>query len=72
MMNPDTVIARQVKENYELRDQLKDYKEMARKIHNLLFCIGGPLNDNREGYSQQQLGAFFKIHHIIGSYSNHE
>jgi hypothetical protein len=36
-------------------------KERARKARLHIYCIGGPLNDNKLGYSKQQMVTFWRI-----------
>ena len=45
----------------ELEDIIKMYEESHDNIHRLLYCIGGPLNDNVLQYNNKQLKTFFRI-----------
>lgn len=55
------LVARQAKQLEELKDENKELKERARKARLHIICIGGPLNDNKLGYSKQQMGTFQRI-----------
>ena len=48
------VIETLTKENNDLRNRLL-------RIHKMLICIGGPLNDNKLKYSKEQMAIFFEI-----------
>jgi hypothetical protein len=52
-------------ENYKLREELKALHESMEHISNILYCIGGPLNDNAKRYSNEQLKTFFNIGQYI-------
>lgn len=60
-MTQDELIARQSLQLEELRDEVADLKERARKALSHIYCIGGPLNDNKLGYSKPQMVTFLKI-----------
>jgi len=46
-------------------ESLKSENEFLRKSHdnifNIIYCIGGPLNDNKLGYTKEQMMDFVKI-----------
>jgi hypothetical protein len=48
--------------------KIKKHKLLAGEMHNILFCIGGPLNDNKLNYSKEQLKTFWMIANIIKNY----
>lgn len=54
-MTNDEVIARQAKEIMELNDLVTDLKERIEAAAMVIFCIGGPLSDNKLGCSPEQL-----------------
>lgn len=60
-MNDSEIIANLARQIAELEQAIENYKSACRIIRNELFCIGGPLNDNKLGYSQKQLIPFRKI-----------
>ncbi len=60
-MDEVELIARQAKQIEELRDQVADLKARAKRAASHIYCIGGPLNDNRLGYSRQQMVTFSLI-----------
>ncbi len=60
------LIARQAKQLEELRDEVADLKERARRARLHIYCIGGPLNDNKLGYSNQQMVTFARIADELG------
>ena len=60
-MTKTQVIARQAKRIEEMRVRLKAANEAAGKIHMQIYGIGGPLNDNVDGFSREQMTVFFRI-----------
>jgi hypothetical protein len=60
-MEEAEVIARLVKENLEFKESLEQIKKSASSIHSMIYCIGGPLNDNVYGYSKEQMKIFWEI-----------
>ena len=65
-MTESDLIARQAKQLEELRDEVSDLKERARRARLHIYCIGGPLNDNKLGYSKQQMVTFYRIAEELG------
>lgn len=65
-MTESELIARQAKKLEELSDEVFDLKERARKARLHIYCIGGPLNDNRLGYSKPQMVTFARIAEELG------
>ena len=61
------LIADQQLEITSLKNKVKAFEEDFKKIHSMLICVGGPLNDNREQYNNEQLKIFFKIHLLTES-----
>lgn len=61
----DKLIASQELEIQNLKQQVTLKDEALSTISNLLTCIGGPLNDNKLGYSKEQLVTFNKIFTVI-------
>lgn len=64
-MTQDELIARQSLQLEELRDEVAGLKERARKALSHIYCIGGPLNDNKLGYSKPQMVTFLKITYAL-------
>ena len=65
-MKEAELIARQAKQLEELRDEVADLKERARRARLHIYCIGGPLNDNKLGYTRAQLVTFARIVEELG------
>jgi hypothetical protein len=65
-IRPDALIARQARQLEELRDEVADLKERATNARAHIFCIGGPLNDNKLGFSREQMGTFQRIAEELG------
>ena len=65
-MTEQELIARQAKQIEELRDEVADLKGRNRKAWMRIYCIGGPLNDNKLGYSKQQMVTFARIAEELG------
>lgn len=64
MLKPTTeeqVIADQAKQIYILEKLCKKYIENIKKVNKMIYCIGGPLNDNKHQYNKEQLQIFFRI-----------
>lgn len=60
----DELIASQAKKIFELEAECLAMRKALDRIHLLCVCIGGPLNDNRHGYTKEQLGIFFEIREL--------
>lgn len=60
-MTNEEVIAYLIKENLELKNTNKKLYKFLKKICNMIYCIGGPLNDNKLKYSNEQLVIFSEI-----------
>jgi hypothetical protein len=65
-MTEAELIARQAKQIEELRDEVADLKERVRRARSHIYCIGGPLNDNKLGYSKPQMVTFARIAEELG------
>jgi hypothetical protein len=65
-MTQDELIARQALQLEELRDEVADLKDRARKAWEHIYCIGGPLNDNLLGYTRPQMVTFARIAGELG------
>ena len=61
----DKLIVEQQLEIKQLKQQLLIKTEKISDIYLILYRIGGPLNDNRQGLSPDQLRDFIKIADII-------
>jgi len=64
-MNTDEVIAKLVIENFDLKARIYEFEESIKSINQILYCIGGPLNDNVLNYNKDQLRTFFKIKDLL-------
>ncbi len=64
-MTNDELIARQAKKIEELQDTIEDYEETIRNVMNAMVCIGGPLNDNKLGYTKEQLRIFHGMYAML-------
>ena len=60
-MTKDEFIARQAMKIGELEIQIKNMDEGMTLAMREMICIGGPLNDNKLGYTKEQLLPFFRI-----------
>ena len=56
------------KENYDLKNEIKEMKESFSSIASMIVCIGGPLNDNVHRYNKKQLVIFREIFAIVRQY----
>jgi hypothetical protein len=62
------LIADQQLEIVKLKDIKNSYEKALNEINGLLYCCGGPLNDNFDKYTKEQLEIFFKIANLIRNY----
>ena len=60
-MNKNELIVKQSLELANLKEKVTKYEEAAKSIHNEIFCIGGPLNDNFQQYTKKQMFIFSRI-----------
>ena len=65
-MTKDELIVKQQLEIERLHKEESEHQVAIDKVHRILFCIGGPLNDNKRGYTREQLGDFFRIKDALG------
>lgn len=65
-MTEAELITRQAKQLEELQDEVADLKERVRRARLHIYCIGGPLNDNKLGYTRAQLETFARIAEELG------
>ena len=65
-MTEAELIARQAKQLEELRDEVAGLKERARRARLHIYCVGGPLNDNKLGYTREQMVTFARIADELG------
>lgn len=50
-----------LEEKDKYKSEAKEYKECLKSIYSKIYCIGGPLNDNIEKYTNAQLRIFGRI-----------
>lgn len=60
-MSDQELIAHQAKRIEELKIENSDLKNRISNACNHIYCIGGPLNDNKLQYTQKQLVTFSEI-----------
>ncbi len=65
-MTDADLIARQAKQIEELRDEVSDLKKRARRARLHIYCIGGPMNDNKLMFSNAQMVTFQRIADELG------
>ena len=58
------------KENYVLKKRIEEMESDFSDITTIIYCVGGPLNDNAYGYTVKQLGPFGRIAKIAGNYQH--
>lgn len=49
------------RENYEMRKKIEEMEKSFSAISLIIYCIGGPLNDNVLRYNKKQLFPFWRI-----------
>jgi hypothetical protein len=55
------VLGIQAKKIAELEELISNLQAKEKAIYGIIYCIGGPLNDNTLQYSQNQLSTFVAI-----------
>jgi len=65
-ISKDELIVRQAKQIEELRDDVDELRERVRRAKSIIYCIGGPLNDNKLGYTKQQMVTFVRLADELG------
>lgn len=60
-MTEQELIVKQALEIEELKQWKEANIEMKRDVHGIIYCIGGPLNDNKLGFTKVQMGVFAEI-----------
>ena len=60
-MTKDELITKQQLEIEHFKNELVEKIEMIRQVGSILYCIGGPLNDNKGGFTREQLHTFWRI-----------
>lgn len=66
-MTDAELIARQAKTIEEQRDHITDLHERINRAQLHMICIGGPLNDNKLGYTKEQRMVFHRISETLGT-----
>ena len=64
-MTESKLIAQQAMEIANLKEAVNLYKENNRKIHMMIYGIGGPLNDSKIAYNKEQKQIFFHIGDLV-------
>lgn len=49
------------KDYYDLHSKYKEIQKEIGYALNIIYCIGGPLNDNVKNYNKDQLNDFMRI-----------
>jgi hypothetical protein len=60
-MTKDELIAKQQIEIEELNEENQSFRKARGRALGHIYCIGGPLNDNKLGYSKAQMVTFARI-----------
>ena len=60
-MTNEELIARQAKVIAELTIRMSELESMIERARGQMYCIGGPLNDNKRGYNKEQLFEWFSV-----------
>ena len=55
------LIAKQAIKIDDLEESVKKLNDVIDKVRMIIYCIGGPLNDNKLKYTREQMGDFGKI-----------
>ena len=65
-MTKDQLIAKQQIDIEILNEENKRLIDGIDEVRGILFCIGGPLNDNKLHYTKEQMHDFWKIKEALG------
>lgn len=65
MSKKDKLFIKQAIKIDELENQLANSDKKLNKIYTMLVSIGGPLNDNKFGFTKEQMTVFEQIERII-------
>lgn len=65
-MTKDELITKQQLEIEGLKEEVERYRTAYKKVGSIIYCIGGPLNDNYLQYSRKQMQPFFEISQALG------
>lgn len=65
-MTKDELIAKQQIEIESLKKTVSLFREDIDTVHNIIFCVGGPLNDNKLMYTKEQMMDFWRIKEALG------
>jgi hypothetical protein len=65
-MTKDELIVKQQLEIERLHKGYSEHQAALDRVHGILFCIGGPLNDSKLGYTREQMCDFLKIKDALG------
>jgi len=65
-MTKDELITKQQLEIEGLNEEVRNHSLACDEVFNIIYCIGGPLNDNKLGYTKVQMLDFFKIKNALG------
>jgi hypothetical protein len=60
-MTKNETIARLARRVERQRQQLKYHRGAVTRIHMQIYGCGGPLNDNVDGFSREQMKVFLRI-----------
>ena len=60
-MTTEELITKQQLQIEEMKEQIQNFKKAKGMVLSHIYCIGGPLNDNRLGYSKPQMVTFARI-----------
>jgi len=60
-MRTEELVTKQQLQIEEQKQEIADLREAIRMAKCHIYCIGGPLNDNRLGYSKTQMVTFAEI-----------
>jgi hypothetical protein len=60
-MTKDELIVKQQLQIELLNQKILSYDTPMREVHNLLFSVGAPLNDNYLQFNEKQLEVFYRI-----------
>lgn len=64
-MTDTELIAQQARRIADLEQQAESFASARHSLLGILYCIGGPLNDNKLGYTKEQLTTFWRIRELF-------
>jgi len=57
----ESLIAKQALEIDRLNQEVQSYRNGVKRVRALIYCVGGPLNDNVKRYTKEQMADWQRV-----------